>query len=196
VIAELAAAVLGGAITAGTGWFLERRREAAKLHQTRSLLTRAILDDLNNSLAIYDKIAEEWERTKIVWFPTLNELKLSRQPYLNGKDWAAVLDDENLRRELFRYYMQSAEKIALLERGQTRKYELERIYNDVRRHILLTDPNATPEAAGSKAFLVMAGENDEHILLTSDILPSNVARLVAMKSTAQSLIGQLKLIHR
>jgi hypothetical protein len=46
VIAELAAAALGGFLAAGTGWLLDRQREAAKLARTRRLLTRAILDDL------------------------------------------------------------------------------------------------------------------------------------------------------
>ena len=140
MIAELGAAALGGFLAAATGWLLDRQREATKLERTRSLLTRAILDDLTYSQQIYDKVAEEWAKTKIVWFSTLNELNQSRQPYMNSKDGVVILDDESLRRDIFRYYLQSTDKIAILENSQSRKYALERTYNDLLRQIQANDP--------------------------------------------------------
>ncbi len=55
MIAELAAAALGGFLAAGTGWLLDLQRERSKLEQNRRFLTRAIRDDLTYSLQIYDK---------------------------------------------------------------------------------------------------------------------------------------------
>lgn len=191
MIAELAAAALGGFLAAGTGWLLDRQREATKLARTRRLLTRAILDDLTYSLQIYDKVSEEWEKTKIVWFSTLNELKQSRQPYMTSKDWVVVLNDEKLRRELFQYYLQSTDKISLLEFMQNRKQTLERTYNDLTRQIQLNDQNLTPDEAKTKATQTMAGEDQEYRTINAE-MQNHVARLVAFKATAQTLISRLQ----
>ena len=191
MITELAAAALGGFLAAGTGWFLDRQRETSKLRRTRHLLVRAILDDLTYSMQIYDKVSEEWEKTKIVWFSTLNELKQSRQPYMNSKDWIVVLDDEELRREIFRYYLQSTDRITYLENAQNRKYALDRIYNDLLRQIKLSEPDITPEAANSQALRTMDNENKEFQNLINE-MPNNVARLVSLKSTAKALSERLQ----
>jgi hypothetical protein len=83
-MAEIIAALLGGLLAAGTGWLIERQRRKAQIGQLRRVLTRAMCDDLSHCLQIYDKITEEWNKTKTVWFVTLNELRESRQP--NNKD--------------------------------------------------------------------------------------------------------------
>lgn len=191
MIAELAAAALGGFLAAGTGWLLDRQREATKLDRTRRMLTRAILDDLTYSLQIYDKVSEEWQKTKIVWFSTLNELKQSRQPYMNSKDWIVVLDDENMRREIFRYYLKSTDKITILENAQNRIYVLQRTYNDIKRQIILTESSITPDAASDKAIQAMSNEDQEYKGLCAE-MPSHVARLVELKATAQTLINRLQ----
>ena len=95
--------MVGGFLAASTGWFLDRRREKAKVKQLRKLLTTGIGDDLQHSIDLYDKIADEWEKTKTVWFATLNELRESRQTYLNNKDWVTIFEDAELRTKIFRY---------------------------------------------------------------------------------------------
>jgi hypothetical protein len=190
MISELAAAVLGGFLAAGTGWILDRQRETAKLANTRRLLSRAIRDDLIYSLRLYDKISEEWEKTKIVWFATLNELRESRQSYTNSKEAINLFDSEDLRRAIFRYYLQSSDRISQLEFAQRRKYELERIYNDLIRQIQMKDETATPEAAQAYAIKVMANEDKEYRDLMAD-LPNKVAQLVSLKSTAEQLTTRL-----
>ena len=154
------------------------------------MLTQAILDDLTYSLQIYDKVSEEWEK-KIVWCSTLNELKQSRQPYMNSKDWVVVLDDEELRREIFRYYLRSTDKITLLESQQNRKYTLERTYNDLLIQIRTQDPSTTQQSAQDQALQVMANESTEYNGIVA-AMPDNVARLVALKATAQTLINRLQ----
>ena len=191
MIAELAAAALGGFLAAGTGWVLDRQREATKLERSRSLLTRAILDDLSYSQQIYDKVGEEWEKTKIAWFSTLNELKQSRQPYMNSKDWVVILDDEDLRRDIFRYYLQSTDKITILENSQSRKYALERTCSDSLRQIQVNDPAITPDAAKDKATQATANENQEYNGIVNE-MPNQVRRLVDLKATALSLANRLQ----
>ena len=82
---QLLAAVVGGFLAACTGWGLQYLQEKSRTHKTRSLLTIGICDDLNHSVSLYDKIEEEWDKTKIIWFSTLNEIKESRQIYKENK---------------------------------------------------------------------------------------------------------------
>ena len=188
---EIIAAIVGGMLAAGTGWLLERRREAARLTQARKFLTRAICDDLSHSLQLYEKVAEEWEKTKTVWFATTNELKESRQPYLNSKDWVAVFDDEELRRKIFRYYLQSADRINVLEYQQRRKYEIEGKLNDMVRNIKFRDPSVSQDAAVKMAVGYMEPENKEYENLLT-LIPETVNKLAQFKGRAEDLIAQLK----
>lgn len=68
VMNELIAALVGGLLAAGTGWYFERRREAYRISKAKKFFTRAICDDLQGSLSLYDKIAEEWEKQKLFGF--------------------------------------------------------------------------------------------------------------------------------
>jgi hypothetical protein len=188
---EIIAALVGGILAAGTGWFLERRRESARLAQARKILTRAICDDLTHSLLIYDKVAEEWEKTKTVWFATTNELKESRQPYLNSKDWIAVFDDEDLRRKIFRYYLQSSDRINALEYQQRRKYEIEGKLNEMIRNIKFRDSSLSHDAAGKMAVGYMESESKEYDNLLA-LIPETVNKLSQFKARAEDLITQLK----
>ena len=188
---EIIAAFIGGILAAGTGWFLEHRREKARLDQARKILTRAICDDLTHSLQIYDKIAEEWEKTKTVWFATTNELKESRQPYLNSKDWIAVFDDEELRRKIFRYYLQSSDRINALEYQQRRKYEIEGKLNDMIRNIKFRDSSLSHDVAFKMALGYMESESKEYDNLLA-LVPETVNKLSQFKARAEGLTSQLK----
>lgn len=99
---------VGAFLAAGTGYLFERRREASRISQAHIILKTAILDDLRYAVTIYDKVAEEWDKTKTIWFATLNEVRESRFTYQNNKDWVHVFKDSELRRRIFRYYLQSA----------------------------------------------------------------------------------------
>jgi hypothetical protein len=170
---EIIAALIGGILAAGTGWLLERQREKTRLDQARKLLTRAICDDLTHSLQLYDKVAEEWEKTKTIWFATTNELKESRQPYVNSKDWIAVFDDEDLRRKIFRYYLQSSDRINALEYQQRRKYEIEGKLNDMIHNIKFRDPQLSHDAALKMAVGYMEAESKEYENLAT-LIPDTI----------------------
>ena len=188
---EIIAALIGGILAAGTGWFFERRREMAQLDRARKILTRAICDDLTHSFQIYDKIAEEWEKTKTVWFASTNELKESRQAYVNSKDWIAVFDDEELRRKIFRYYLQSSDRINTLEYQQRRKYEIEGKLNDMIRNIKFRDSSLSHEDALKMALGYMQNESKEYDNLLA-VLPETVNKLAQFKGRAEDLTAQLK----
>jgi len=108
-------AFVGAFLASGTGYVFELRRVSSRLSNGRKLLKIAIQHDLNHALTVYDKIADEFEKTQTVWFSTLNEVRESRFTYHNNKDWIHVIDDENLRRRIFRYYLQSTDRVNNLE---------------------------------------------------------------------------------
>ena len=72
---EIIAALIGGFLAAGTGWFLHTRAETARIGRARHLLTTAIRDDLQHTTAVFERLEDEWDKTKTVWFATLNELR-------------------------------------------------------------------------------------------------------------------------
>ncbi|MFQ5661431.1 MAG: hypothetical protein ACE5GZ_13500 [Gammaproteobacteria bacterium] len=188
---QIIAAVVGGFLAAGTGWFLDWRREKAKLKQLRKLLTTGICDDLQHSISLYEKVAEEWDKMKTVYFATLNELRESRQTYQNNKDWVTIFDKPELRKKIFRYYLQSADRFNVLEYQQRRKYEIENKLNDLVRNIKFQDPAISHDDALKTALGYMEAESQEYNNLTQSI-PDSIAKLNQFKSTAEDLLDKLQ----
>lgn len=177
---------IGAFLASGTGYLFERRRENARMAQARKLLKTAIADDLKYVISLYDKVAEEWEKTKTVWFATINEIRESRFTYQNNKDWIHVFDDHELRRRIFRYYLQSAERVNNLEYQQRRKYEIEARVNDTVRDIKQKDPSLTHDEAVKVAMSYMENENREYDNLLKSI-PDSISKLSEFKREAQEL---------
>ena len=126
---QIITALIGGFLAAGTGWFIQIQLEKSRVNRTQELLTTGICDDLDHSLGLYEKIEEEWEKTRIVWFSTLNELKESRQTYKENNQWVVLFESSGIRKRIFQYYLRSAELIDALEYRQKRKHELENKFN-------------------------------------------------------------------
>lgn len=97
---------------------LDRKREKEKANLVKRLLIAGVTDDLQHSITLYEKIAEEWGKSRTIWFSTLNELKESRRTYQNNKDWVTLLENQELRSTIFRYYLRSADAINSLEYQQ------------------------------------------------------------------------------
>ncbi|MGK2873795.1 MAG: hypothetical protein ACSLFL_16315 [Alphaproteobacteria bacterium] len=191
IIAAIIGALIGGALSAGTGWVLDRSREKARISKLRELLIIAICDDLQHSINLYEKIAEDWEKTNTVWFPTLNEIKESRYTYQNNKDWIHVFDNAELRRGIFRYYLQSADCINTLENQQRRKYELRSKFNDTVRKIRFDDSKMTKEDASNLAIQYM-DEEDQEFRSFEKSIPESISKLFHFKSKAEGLLRDLK----
>ncbi len=182
---------VGAFLAAGTGYLFERRRENICLVQARKLLKSAIADDLQYAVTLYDKLAEEWEKTKTIWFSTLNEIRESRFIYENNnKDWVHVFNDPELRRRIFRYYLQSAERISNLEYQQRRKYEIAARLNDTVRDIKLKHPNLPHTEALKSAVGYMENENREYENL-GQVIPESIRKLAEFKREADELMGRL-----
>ncbi len=191
ILAAIIGAFIGGLFSAGTGYVLIRWQEAARISRARELLTMAICDDLQHSISLYEKIDEEWKKTNLVWFSTLNELRGSRHTYENNRDWVHIFNNPELRREIFRYYLQSLDCINTLENQQRRKYEIRNKFNDTVRQLKLSNSTMTDDEASKLAIQYMK-EEDQEFLSFEKLIPESILKLSQFKSKAEGLLRDLK----
>jgi len=187
---QIIAALIGGFLAAGTGWFLQTRLEGSRLKRLKHLLLIGITDDLKSSVELYDRVIDEWEKSQTVWFTTLNELRESRQTYLKNRDWMVLLNDEGLRQRLFRYYHRSADHFNLLENQQRRKYDIQAKLNDIIRDIQLRNDTLTREQALAQAVGLMRAEDQELAGLNS-FLPQSIQKMRDFKGEAKDLLAAI-----
>lgn len=186
---EIIAAVIGGFLAACAGWFLQWRLEASRLERLKQLLVIGITDDLKLSVDLYNRLIDEWDKSQTVWFTTLNELRESRQTYLNNRDWLVLINDEPMRQKVFRYYHRSADHINLLENQQNRKYNIQAKLNEISRDILLRNSKLTLEKAQQQAIRAMHAEDQELVGLNS-LIPQNIQKVRDFKQEANELFAK------
>ncbi|MCB0322040.1 MAG: hypothetical protein KDD69_00655 [Bdellovibrionales bacterium] len=189
-LTAILAALVGGFLAAATGWGLDRERERAKLKKARNLLKTGILDDLQHSLALYDQIIADWEKTQTVWFATLIELKNSRDIYDKHKQYILLFENEQLRKDIFRYYLQSGELISTLEWNQQRKYSLHDDWNRELHKAKLTHPDQPEDNLKTALAAVYALESQEYDR-SSAMLENNVQKIPAMRQRALDILKAL-----
>lgn len=189
-MSEIVAAIIGGFLAAGTGWFLQSRLEASRMMRLKQMMVVGITDDLKSSAELYDRVLDEWEKTQIVWFTTLNELRESRQTYLKNRDWLVLVKDEALRQRLFKYYHRSADQINLLENQQRRKYEIQAKLNETVRDLQLRDPALSREQAVEQGVFLMRAE-DQELAGLNNLLPQNIQRVRDFKNQAKELLVEV-----
>jgi hypothetical protein len=191
---QVTAAIVGGFIAGCTGWFIDWKRENRKFQALRNFLITGICDDLQHSVGLFDKIHEEYEKTGIIYFTTLNELKESRYVYHNNKDWMAIFDDGDLRKKIFKYYLQSNNAIHMLEFFQQRKYDIEARVDELAIKIKSENPTFSQEEALKQAIGYMSKEHTEY-----ENLPKHISqfanKLKDFKTTAETIITKLKTIQ-
>lgn len=185
------ASVIGGLLAAGTGWLLDWQRQLAIMRRARQLFVTGILDDLQHSLTLYDKIEDEWEKTKTVWFSTLNELRESRQTYITHKDSVLLLDSPDIRKRLFRYYLKTNELVSQLEYQQQRIYEIQRRFRELHNNVSINQPDLNQDQVGTLVFQIMKDEHGE-FTNTQASLPATVEKLKSYKTDASELANELK----
>ena len=183
---QIIAAVIGGFLAAGTGWFLQVRLEASRMEKLKRLLIVGISDDLKSADELYSRVIDEWDKTQIVWFTTLNELRESRQTYIKNRDWIVLVKDESLRQKLLKYYHRSADHISLLEQQQRRKYDISAKLNEVVRDVQLRNPALTREQATPQVIVLMHAEDQELVGLNA-MLPQGVQKVRDFRDEAREL---------
>jgi hypothetical protein len=184
------AAVIGGFLAAGTGWFLQARLEATRVERARQLLLVGVRDDLKMSLELYERIVDEWEKSGTIWFTTINELRESRQVYQKNREMLVLIESEPLRQRIVRYYHRSADHLNLLENQQRRKYDIQSKLNEVVRDVQLRGPTLTRDVALTQAIGLMHSE-DQELNGIIGVLPANVQRIRDFRDQAKELLGDI-----
>lgn len=190
-ICMIIAAAIGGILAAGTGWFLDWRRQQDHLQRQKNLFLIGIIDDLQHSLTLFDKIDEEWDKTKTVWFSTLNELRESRQTSLAHKDSVVVLKNQDTRKRLFRYYLKTNELVGQMEYQQQRIYEIQRRFRELHNNISIRQPEMPQTDVSNLVLTIMKDENAEFTQLAAG-LPATVEKLKGYKTDCMELLNELK----
>ena len=182
--------VLGGMIAASAGLYVDKIRQRDILKKQRELFKISICDDLSYSIELYDKIFDEWEKTKTVWFTTLNELKGSRQVYLNMRDWIIIITKPETRKQIFRYYQKSTELINLIEYQQQRKGIIDARYTDYLRKVNDEFPEIGQQEADNRARQLLGDEANEFDQ-ASNFLDHNINKLKEYRDKAKELLHEL-----
>ncbi len=187
----LGAAIVGGFLSALSGWFVNWRRDVAQLKKYKDILKTAICDDLENSVGLYEKIEEDWEKTKIFWLSTAIELRESRAVFEKYKDQIILFDDEKLRKNIFSYYLKSSQIILALDSGQNRIMEInkdrERAYIYSKQYSLdLSDQDIIKKVDQEMALEI------RDFQYWQDQMPKEIQKLSGIKSNAKSLLISLE----
>ncbi|MCP5347237.1 MAG: hypothetical protein H7A04_10320 [Pseudomonadales bacterium] len=191
---QIVAAIIGGFLAAGTGWFLQTRQESSRLNRLKKMLLTGICDDLRSSVETYSRVQEEWDKSQTVWFTTLNEIRESRQTYLKNRDHLVLLDDESLRQKIFRYYQKSGDQLNLLENNQRRKYEIVAKLNELVRDIQLRDSTLPREDAAKQAIALMSAE-DQELIGINNALPGAILKVRDFRADAKELLNEIQSNH-
>lgn len=187
---DILAAVIGGFLAAGTGWLLQTRQELSRMKRLKRLMITGVRDDLKSSDELYARVLDEWDKTQIVWFTTLNELRESRQTYLKNRDWLILFEDEGLRQRVFRYYHRSTDYLNLLENQQRRKYDIQTKLNEIVRDLQLRNEGLTRDQAVNQAVSLMLPE-DQELAGINAMLPQNIQRTRDFRSEAKEILSTL-----
>lgn len=92
--AALCGALVGGLLAGGSTfistWLLQKLQEGRQLNQKKDYFTQAIIDDLEVSISLYEKIKGAWDRAGTIWFDDTIELKERRQIYYRNQEWVLL----------------------------------------------------------------------------------------------------------
>ena len=187
---EILAAILAGFLAAGTGWFLQTRLENTRLKRLRTLLLVGMRDDLNNAIELLGRLSDDWDKSGVIWFTTINEFTESRAVYVNNKDWITLLHNDDLRIKILRYYRRSANHILQLQNSQQRKYDIQRKYHELVLDLRRQEPTASTEEISASAVKLLDTE-DRELGFINEQLPKLIQQLDRFKADAQEILKEI-----
>ncbi len=184
---QIIAAVIGGLLAAGAGVLLQNIQEKSRVKRLKQSLVRAIQDDLGLALVLYEKIIDEWDKSQIVWFNTVNELLESRLTVINNRDYLVLFDDDDFRLKVFKYYNNSFQQLSALQNSQQQKYNIESKFNEIVRDVKIKDARVGHEKAVETAISLMPSE-DQNLRFINESLPKNIAKVKDLRVEAKEIL--------
>lgn len=188
---EIVSTLVGGFLAAGTGWFLQSRAEASRVKRGKRVFTTGVLDDLRAAVELFDRLKEDWDRDKTVWFTTINELLESRHAYIQHRDWLLTFEDDVLRKAIVTYYTKSANHLIDMRNAQQRLYDLHSQIAQAAVEVRAAMPDATNEQHIEAITQRLPTAEAETQFLGSR-LPELVIGLERFKGEARELIRKLE----
>lgn len=194
-IAVLNETVLGGVLAAGAGLVADYFRNWLRERTARKRFSTAIRDDLRQALGIYDRLAEDWQKSQIVWFTTTDQFSASRASYYRNRDWA-VLYGEKLRDEIFRYYIDSEQFISGLVSAQRRKGEIQIAFErETMRLRVQINPTTQQLFTDAEARVIVAQQMVAELAELNHAttwLQNGLNRVPEFRAKADTLLNRLK----
>lgn len=77
---------LTGVLTFIFTWGLQKFQEKRGLNNKKEYFTQAIIDDLQTSADLFEKVKDGWEKSKTIWFDYTIELKERRHIYQKNQE--------------------------------------------------------------------------------------------------------------
>lgn len=190
IIAAIVGAVIGGFLAACAGLIVEWRKGTNREKNLSRLFSTAITDDLKNSISLYEKIQEDWSKSSLIWFVTINELRKSRQTYEKYNEHVLLFKSPELRQRISKYYLRSETLISTLETMQNRKYFIDNKYKQTLIDIKIREGSLADEAVTAKAEELMKNEATE-LKWINDSIPKSVNKLDSLITEAQNLLDKI-----
>jgi gas vesicle protein len=190
IIAAIIGAVIGGFLAACAGLIVEWRKGVARENNLSRLFSTAITDDLKNSILLYEKIQEDWSKSSLIWFVTINELRKSRQTYEKYNEHVLLFKSPELRQRISKYYLRSETLISTLETMQNRKYFIDNKYKQTLIDIKIREGSLADEVVKAKAEELMKNEATE-LQWINDSIPKSVNKLDSLITEAQNLLDKI-----
>jgi hypothetical protein len=139
---------------------------------------------------LFNRLSDDWDKSKVVWFTTINEFAESREVYIKNKDWISLLHNDDLRVKILRYYRRSANHILQLQNSQQRKYDIQRKYNELVLDLRRQDPATPIEDISAMAIRLLDAE-DHELGFLNEQLPKLIQQLDRFKSDAQEILKEI-----
>lgn len=169
---ELYAAGFGaliGAIISGFGAFFLANYQDNKLNNNRkNLFIIVIIDNLKASLPIFKQLTETWGKSEIILFEHTIELKELRKIYNKYIENIIYFPDE-LRKQIYDYYIKTDKLIIILESFQNRRHYLVNQYQEKLKEIITKKPGIDGKTLDIEALSFMQPENHEYKILKDEI---------------------------
>jgi hypothetical protein len=190
IVSAVIGAVVGGFLAAGAGLLVEYRKNVSREKKLRALFKTAIIDDLKNSLNLYEKIQEEWSKSNLIWFVTLDEIRKSRRIYEKFYEHILLFKSEDLRQKVFKYYQKSETLIASLGELQKEKYRVDNERKNLLTRIRAQTPSISDEAINGQVKEAM---KDDQIAIqwVNDELTRSINKLNNIIGEAQNLLDKI-----
>lgn len=191
VVAAIVGAVLGGFLAAGSSLAVNTWQVRRQQGEVRRLFALMLIEDLRVAVTLYEQIAEDWKRSQMVHFPTLNELADSRQIFERSRETAALLKDVDLRTDLFQYYRRSTQQQLKLRNMQQQRHDWQAVIRERRAELLRADPTLPDQELWNTLVRERPVEM-EALQNAPKLLEVEVKELLAQIPSMKLLIDKLK----